>query len=473
MTAVTTEVLVIGAGPGGYTAAFRCADLGLKVVLVDARATLGGVCLNVGCIPSKALLHVAKVITDAKAMSRHGLRFGALEIDLPGIRSYKDKITGKLTRGLASLASARKVSVIQGTARFDTTHSAIVSHDDKTTQINFSNCIIAAGSSPLRIEGLPYDDPRLIDSTGALALPDVPKRLLVMGGGIIGLEMATVYAALGSRISIVEMADGLIPGADRDLVAVLQNRLSKQCEAIMPGTLVVGIEAQPDGLLVHFAGKNAPAAQLYDRVLSAVGRTPNGNGLDAGMAGICIDSRGFIPVDQHCRTNVPHIFAIGDIVGGPMLAHKATHEGKVAAETIAGHQVSFAPGTIPSIAYTDPEIAWMGLTETEARAQGIPYEKGVFPWAASGRALANGRDEGLTKLLVDPVSKKLLGAGIVGVNAGELLAEAVLALETGSDIHTLMHAIHAHPTLSETIALAAEIIDGSITDLYMPKTGRT
>ena len=465
------DVLIIGGGPGGYTAAFRAADLGCRVVLVDSRATLGGVCLNIGCIPSKTLLHAAKVITDAQSMNGHGIRFGAPEIDLGGLREHKEKIIGKLTRGLSGLARQRKVTVLQGTASFRSPHSVTVIGDKSDGEIRFSHCVIAAGSSPASVPGLPYNDLRIIDSTGALALTDVPKRMLVMGGGIIGLEMATVYDALGSRISIVEMSDGLIPGADRDLVAVLQGRLAKRCEAIMIGTKVSHIEALPEGLLVHFAGAQAPSQpELYDRVLSAVGRKPNGKRLCADAAGVQVDEWGFIPVDDRCRTNVPNIFAIGDIVGGPMLAHKATHEGRVAAETIAGQDVQFAPKSIPSIAYTDPEIAWVGLNETNAGVLGVAYEKGVFPWAASGRAIANGRTDGLTKLLVDPITKKLLGAGIVGVNAGELLAEAVLALETGADIHSLMHAIHAHPTLSESIGLAAEIIDGSITDLFMPKT---
>lgn len=471
LPAIDADVVVIGAGPGGYTAAFRAADLGRKVVLIDSRATLGGVCLNVGCIPSKALLHVAKVIADARAMSTHGIRFGEPEIDLNGIRTYKDRIIGKLTRGLASLARARKVTIVQGTATFSSPHTVVVRSDKAMQEVRFAHCVIAAGSSPTVIPGLPYADPRLIDSSGALALEDVPKRMLVMGGGIIGMEMATVYEALGTRISIVEMADGLIPGADRDLVNVLQARLAKRCEAILVGTRVDRIDAQADGLLVHFTGAKAPAEpQLYDRVLSSVGRQPNGGKLCAEAAGVSVDAKGFIAVDQQLRTSVPHIFAIGDIVGGPMLAHKATHEGRVAAEVIAGRDVSFSPAAIPSIAYTDPEIAWAGLTETELVARGIRHEKAVFPWAASGRALANGRDDGLTKLLVDPVSRKVLGAGIVGVNAGELLAEVVLAMEAGLDSHALMHAVHAHPTLSESVALAAEIIDGSITDLYMPKS---
>ncbi len=469
-TVAETEVLVIGGGPGGYTAAFRAADLGSQVALVDARATLGGVCLNVGCIPSKALLHVAKVITDAQAMARHGIRFVAPEIDLRALRTYKDEIVGKLTRGLAGLARQRKVGVIQGTATFDSPHSVVVRNDKGERKIRFAHCIIAAGSSPAQIPGLAGDDPRLLDSTGALELPDLPPRMLVVGGGIIGLEMATVYDALGSRVSVVEMADGLILDADRDLVAVLQARLAKRYEAIMLRTRVARIDARPDGLLVHFEGAAAPGeAQLYQLVLLAVGRSPNGKQLGADRAGVAVDEKGFIPVDRQRRTNVSHIFAIGDLVAGPMLAHKATHEGRVAAEAIAGFDARFDPATIPSVAYTDPEIAWMGLTEADAKEAGIGYQVGVFPWAASGRALSIDRTDGLTKLVVDPKSKRLLGAGIVGVGAGELIAETVVALEGGADVHSLMHAIHPHPTLSESVALAAEIVDGSITDLFMPK----
>jgi dihydrolipoamide dehydrogenase len=469
-TVVQTEVLVIGGGPGGYTAAFRAADLGSKVVIVDTRATLGGVCLNVGCIPSKALLHAAKVITDAQAMARHGIRFLAPEIDLQALRSYKDGIVGKLTRGLAGLARQRKVDLIQGTATFDSPYSVVVRNGEGERQVRFAHCIIAAGSSPARIPGLAADDPRLLDSTGALELPELPARMLVVGGGIIGLEMATVYDALGSRVSIVEMTDGLIPDADRDLVAVLQARLAKRCEAIMLSTRVVRMELRPDGVLVHFEGAAAPGeAQLYQRVLLAVGRSPNGRQLQAHRAGVEVDDRGFIPVDRQRRTNVPNIFAIGDLVAGPMLAHKATHEGRVAAEVIAGCDVQFDPAAIPSVAYTDPEIAWMGLTETAAKEAGIDHQVGTFPWAASGRALGIGRADGLTKLVVDPKSKRILGAGIVGVGAGELIAETVVALEGGADVHSLMRSIHPHPTLSESIALAAEIVDGSITDLFMPK----
>ena len=468
---INTEVLVLGGGPGGYTAAFRAADLGQQVTLVERYPTLGGVCLNVGCIPSKALLHVAKVITEAAEMSAHGVNFGQPQIDINGVRGFKEGVVGKLTKGLAGLAKQRKVNVVQGVGRFSSPNTLQVTAADGTQQtIRFQFCIIAAGSSATQIPGYPYDDSRLIDSTGALALADIPKKLLVIGGGIIGLEMACVYDALGSQVSVVELGDGLIPGADRDLVKVLETRLRKRYAAIMLGTKVSTIGARPEGLRVHFEGANAPSEpQVYDKVLVAVGRRPNGKNINAEAAGVAVDERGFIPVDKQCRSNVPHIFAIGDIVGQPMLAHKATHEGKVAAEVIAGHKSYFDARTIPGIAYTDPEVAWMGLTETEAKAKGIPVETASFPWAASGRALGNGRDDGITKLIIDPESKRILGAGIVGVNAGELLAEAVLALEMNADIHDLALSVHAHPTLSETLALAAEMADGSITDLLAPK----
>jgi dihydrolipoamide dehydrogenase len=468
---INTEVLVLGGGPGGYTAAFRAADLGKQVTLVERYPTLGGVCLNVGCIPSKALLHVAKVITEAEEMSAHGVNFGKPQIDINGVRGFKESVVGKLTKGLAGLAKQRKVNVVQGLGQFTSPNTLQVTAADGAQQtLRFQHCIIAAGSAATKIPGYPYDDPRLIDSTGALALADIPKKLLVIGGGIIGLEMACVYDALGSEVSVVELGDGLIPGADRDLVKVLETRLRKRYAAIMLGTKVSTIGARPEGLRVHFEGANAPSEpQLYDKVLVAVGRRPNGNNLNAAAAGVAVDERGFIPVDKQCRTNVAHIFAIGDIVGQPMLAHKATHEGKVAAEVIAGHKSYFDARTIPGIAYTDPEVAWMGLTETEAKAKGIAIETASFPWAASGRALGNGRDDGITKLIIDPESKRILGAGIVGVNAGELLAEAVLALEMNADIHDLALAVHAHPTLSETLAMAAEMADGSITDLLAPK----
>jgi dihydrolipoamide dehydrogenase len=466
-----TDLLVIGGGPGGYTAAFRAADLGLAVTLVDERATLGGVCLNVGCIPSKALLHAAKVITDAQSMARHGIRLGALEVDIAALRSYKTGIVGRLTRGLAGLARQRKVTVVQGTATFDSPHGVRVRTATGEQALRFGHCIVAAGSAPARIPGLPYQDPRLMDSTGALELADLPARLLVVGGGIIGLEMATVYSALGSRVSIVEMTDGLMPEADRDLVAVLQARLTKQCEAILLGTRVSRMQAGADGLAVSFEGAAAPAQpQVYDRVLLAVGRRPNGHLLGAENAGLAVDAQGYIPVDLQCRSNVAHIHAIGDIVGGPMLAHKASREGRVAAEAIAGLDVRFAPATIPSVAYTEPEIAWMGLTQTAARASGIAIKTAVFPWAASGRAQGMGCSDGLTKLIVEPQSGRLLGAGIVGSGASELIAETVQALEAGATVHEMLRAIHPHPTLSETIGLAAEIFDGSITDLFLPRS---
>lgn len=466
------EVVVIGAGPGGYTAAFRAADLGKQVILIERHSRLGGVCLNVGCIPSKALLHVAKVIAEADDVAHHGVTFSKPAIDIDKVRSWKDDVINKLTGGLSMLAKQRKVQVVTGTAQFSSANSIIVQTADGAKTITFDNAVIAAGSSVARIPGFPYDDPRLIDSTGALLLQDIPTRLLIIGGGIIGLEMATVYDALGSKITVVELADGLMPGADRDLVRALHKRIEKRYEAIYLKTKVTQIEALPQGLQVTFAGDNAPAPQLYDRVLLAVGRRPNGREIAAQQAGVTVDERGFIPVNKQQRTNVTHIYAIGDIVGDPMLAHKAVHEAKVAAEVIAGHKASFDALTIPSVAYTDPEISWMGLTETQAKAQGIAYEKASFPWAASGRALSMGREEGLTKVLFDPETRRILGSGIVGSNAGELIAETVLALEMGADMEDLALAIHPHPTLSETIGFAAEIAEGSITDLYLPKKRR-
>ena len=466
---IHAEVVVLGSGPGGYTAAFRAADLGKQVVLVEKFASLGGVCLNVGCIPSKALLHVAKVITEAEEVEHQGVTFSKPKIDINKIRSWKESIIGKLTGGLTALAKQRKVQVVTGLAKLSSANSLLVETESGQKTITFDNLIIAAGSSVARIPGFPYDDPRIIDSTGALALQDVPKRMLIIGGGIIGLEMATVFDALGSKISVVELMDQLIPGADKDLVKPLHNRIAKRYEAIYLKTKVSKIEAKKEGLLVVFEGDNAPAPQLYDRVLMAVGRRPNGREINAEAAGVTVNERGFIPVDKQQRTNVPHIYAVGDIVGDPMLAHKAVHEAKVAAEVIAGHKASFDALTIPSVAYTDPEIAWMGLTETQAKAQGIPYEKASFPWAASGRALSVAREEGLTKVLYDPTTMRILGSGIVGINAGELLAESVLALEMGADMQDLALTIHPHPTLSETIGFAAEIAEGSITDLFMPK----
>ncbi|MDD5299244.1 MAG: dihydrolipoyl dehydrogenase [Gallionella sp.] len=463
------EVLVLGAGPGGYTAAFRAADLGKQVVLVERHASLGGVCLNVGCIPSKALLHIAKAISEAEEVAQHGVTFGKPQIDIDKIRTWKGSVVAKLTGGLKQLAKQRKVQVVQGEAKFISPSSLVVATADGSKTITFDHAIIAAGSSTARIPGFPYDDPRIIDSTGALKLQDVPQRMLIVGGGIIGLEMATVYDALGSKISVVELADGLIPGADRDLVRPLHKRIEKRYEAIYLKTKVGKIEAQKNGLKVTFEGEQAPEPQLYDRVLMAVGRRPNGRDIGAEAAGVTVNERGFIPVDKQMRSNVPHIYAIGDIVGEPMLAHKAAHEGKVAAEVIAGHKSFFEPLTIPSVAYTDPEIAWMGLTETQAKAQGIAYEKANFPWVASGRALSIGREEGTTKLLLDPQTRRILGAGIVGANAGELIAEAVLALEMGADMEDIGLTIHPHPTLSETLGFAAELAEGSITDLLAPR----
>jgi len=467
---IHAEVVVLGAGPGGYTAAFRAADLGKQVVLIEKHATLGGVCLNVGCIPSKALLHVAKVISEAEEVSHHGVTFAKPKIDIDAIRTWKESVIGKLTGGLAGLAKQRKVQVVRGLAKFTSPNSLEVETAEGKKVVSFDNCIVAAGSSVARIPGFPYDDERMIDSTGALALKAVPKRMLVIGGGIIGLEMATVYDSLGSKISVVELMDQLMPGADKDMVKPLHTRIAKRYEAIMLKTKVTKIEAKKEGLLVTFEGEQAPAEpQLYDRVLMAVGRSPNGRLINAEAAGLIVNERGFIPVDKQMRTNVPHIYAIGDIVGNPMLAHKAVHEGKVAAENIAGHKAFFEPLTIPSVAYTDPEVAWMGLTETEAKAKGIEYEKGAFPWAASGRALSIAREEGMTKVLLDPKSRRILGAGIVGVNAGELIAEAVLALEMGADMHDIGLTIHPHPTLSETFNFAAEMAEGTITDLLPPK----
>ena len=468
---VQTEVLVLGGGPGGYTAAFRAADLGKKVVLVERYPNLGGVCLNVGCIPSKALLHAARVITEAEEMAAHGIAFGKPAVDIGKLRGWKEAVIGRLTKGLAGLAKQRKVQVVQGVGRFESAGTiAVTGTDGKATRVGFEACIIAAGSSVARIPGFPYDDPRLIDSTGALALADIPQRLLVIGGGIIGLEMACVYDALGSKVTVVELMNQLIPGADADLVKPLAKRIERRYEKIYLGTKVTKLEAKPDGLYATLEGEGAPGmAERYDRVLLAAGRRPNGREIAAEKAGVAVDERGFIPVDAQQRTRVPHIYAIGDVCGEPMLAHKATHEAKVAAEVIAGHKAAFDAMTIPSVAYTDPELAWMGLTETEAKKQGVAYEKASFPWAASGRALSIGRDEGATKLLYDPGTRRILGAGIVGVNAGELIAELVLALELGADMEDIGLTIHPHPTLSETSNFAAELAQGTITDLYMPK----
>ncbi len=466
---IETEVLVLGGGPGGYTAAFRAADLGKKVTLVEKYPVLGGVCLNVGCIPSKALLHTAQIIHEAEEFQSHGVTFSKPEIDLDQLRKWKQSVTEGLTKGLASLAKQRKVNVMQGIGQFAGEHTQEVHGESGVQTVKFENAIIAAGSHPTKIPVFPNDDPRLMDSTDALELTDIPEKLLIVGGGIIGLEMATVYHALGSKISVVELMDQIIPGCDKDLVTPLQRRIKKQYENIWLKTKVNSIEPTNDGLKVSFDGDKAPKTEVFDKVLVAVGRRPNGHKIDAAKAGIQVNDAGFIPVDKQQRTNIEHIFAIGDIVGNPMLAHKACYEGKIAAEVISGHKAAFDALTIPSVAYTDPEVAWMGLTETQAKAQGIEYEKGAFPWAASGRSLSLGRNEGVTKVLCDKESGRLLGAGIVGPNAGELLAEAVLALEMGADAEDIGLTIHAHPTLSETLAFASEMVTGTITDLYIKK----
>ena len=467
-TAYDYEVLVIGAGPGGYTAAFRAADLGLKVALVERWPTLGGVCLNVGCIPSKALLHAARVIEEAHEMAAFGVEFGVPKIDADKLRGWKDKVVGRLTGGLTALAKQRKVTVLRGVAAFENDHAVAITADDgQASTVTFAHCIIAAGSESMRLPGLP-DDPRIIDSTGALEL-ELPRTLLVVGGGIIGLEMATVYAALGVRVTVVELTDGLMPGCDRDLVRPLEKRIAKRYDAILLRTKMTKVEALAEGLRVTFEGDKAPEPQIYDKVLVAVGRVPNGKRLGCDKAGVTVSERGYIPVDRQQRTNVPHIHAIGDVVGQPMLAHKATHEAKVAAEVIAGHKRYFDARAIPSVAYTDPEVAWAGLTETDAKAKGVPYEKAVFPWAASGRSLAIGRDEGFTKLLFDPATHRVLGGGIVGTGAGDLISEVMLAIEMGADAADIGLTVHPHPTLSETVAMAAEAFDGTLTDLYVPR----
>jgi dihydrolipoamide dehydrogenase len=460
---------VLGAGPGGYTAAFRAADLGLEVTLVERSPTLGGVCLNVGCIPSKALLHAARVIEEAREMGAHGIAFGEPSVDLAKLRAWKSGVVRQLTGGLDTLAKQRKVRVVRGTARFAGPKQLEIERDGQREALDFDQCIIAAGSEPTALPGLP-NDPRIIDSTGALELGELPKRMLVVGGGIIGLEMATVYDALGVRVSVVELTKTLIPGCDRDLVKPLEKRITGRYEAIMLGTRVVKMEAAAEGIVVHFEGEQAPSEpQTYGRVLVAVGRSPNGKRIAVDKAGVVVNDRGFVPVDRQLRTNVPHIFAIGDIVGQPMLAHKASHEGRVAAEAAAGHKAFFDARVVPSVAYTDPEVAWVGLGEDEAKAKGVAYEKGTFPWAASARSLTLGRSDGLTKLLVDPTTRRVLGVGIVGTNAGDLIAEAALAIEMGCDAEDIGLTIHPHPTLSETFAFAAEAVEGTITDLYVPK----
>jgi dihydrolipoamide dehydrogenase len=470
---IECEMLVLGAGPGGYSAAFRAADLGMKTVLVERYATLGGVCLNVGCIPSKALLHVAAVMDEAAAMAEHGVSFGTPQVDLDKLRAWKAKVVGKLTGGLAGMAKARKVEVVRGYGHFlDVNHVEVEltagEGQDKTggkKVVRFAKCIIAAGSAAVRLSFLP-EDPRIVDSTGALELKAVPKRMLVIGGGIIGLEMATVYSTLGARIDVVEMLDGLMQGPDRDLVKVWQKRNAGRFEKIMLGTKTVAVEAKPDGLLVRFEGAQAPAEpQLYDLVLQSAGRSPNGRKIGADKAGVAVNERGFIPVDSQMRTSVPHIYAIGDIVGQPMLAHKAVHEGHVAAEAAAGQKSHFDASVIPSVAYTDPEVAWVGLTEDAAKAQGIAVGVGKFPWAASGRAIANGRDEGFTKLIFDAQTHRILGGGIVGTHAGDMIGEIALAIEMGADAVDIGRTIHPHPTLGESIGMAAEAFEGVCTDL--------
>jgi dihydrolipoamide dehydrogenase len=462
------DLVVLGAGPGGYTAAFRAADLGLKVTLIERWPMLGGVCLNVGCIPSKALLHAGKVIEDAEDMAANGITFAPPQIDREKLRAWKNRVVTKLTGGLSMLAKQRKVDVLRGEAKFTGPHTLELKTGDGVKRVDFKQCIIAAGSESVRLLGFP-EDPRIIDSTGALELPEDCKRLLVVGGGIIGLEMACVYDALGTEVTVVELSDGLMPGTDRDLVRPLQKRIEKRYSRIMVGSKVAKLEAQPGGLRATFEGPNVPAPQEFDRVLVAVGRSANGNAINAAAAGVTVDKRGIIAVDKQMRTNVPHIFAIGDIAGAPMLAHKATHEAKVAAEVAAGHKSSFDVRAIPSVAYTDPEIAWVGVTETEAKARGIEYGKGMFPWAASGRALALNRDEGFTKLLFEKDSHRVIGGGIVGTNAGELIAEVGLAIEMGADAADIGLTVHAHPTLSETVAFSAEAVEGTLTDLYIPK----
>ena len=472
---IECAMVVIGAGPGGYTAAFRSADLGLDTVLVERYASLGGVCLNVGCIPSKALLHAADVIEQAAHASDYGVDFGKPKINIDTLRGYKDKVVGQLTKGLAGMAKQRKVRVVQGAAKFVSANELeIVDAEGKTQLLRFAHCIIAAGSQPVKLPSFPWGDPRVMDSTDALNLVDVPKKLLVVGGGIIGLEMATVYRALGSEVAVVEFMPQLMPGADLDLVKPLADRLKKQGVAIHLKTKVVDAKAQKNGIACTFEGESIPDGKLYDRVLVSVGRAPNGGKLDAEKAGVRVGERGFIDVDRQMRSNVPHIFAIGDLVGQPMLAHKATHEGKLAAEVAAGEGMpgkgrEWVARVIPSVAYTDPEIAWVGVTETEAKAKGLKVGVGKFPWAASGRAIGLSRTEGFTKLVFDEDSHRIIGGGIVGVHAGELIAEIALAIEMGCEVHDIGHTIHPHPTLSESVGMAAEVFDGSITDLYVPK----
>ena len=469
-SSVDAELVVLGGGPGGYTAAFRAADLGRKVLLIERYPELGGVCLNVGCIPSKALLHVARVIGEAEALEAHGVSYGEPKIDLGKLRGWKDEVVGKLTGGLAKMAKQRGVERLQGTARFVSPNTLEIAGADGTEVVSFRQAIVAAGSRVVEIPAIPYEDPRVIDSTGALEMAEVPERLLVVGGGIIGLEMAMVYGALGSQLTIVELLDGLIPGCDRDLVRPLERRLKREMGAqVYTKTKVAKVEGGKKALVAHLEGAKAPKTAEFDRVLVAVGRRPNGDRINAEAAGLRVDERGFVPVNAQMRTNVPHLFAIGDIVGEPMLAHKATHQGKVAAETAAGEKSAFDARVIPAVAYTDPEIAWAGLTETDAERTGVAYERASFPWAASGRALGMGVKQGTTKLLFEPESHRLLGAGIVGPGAGDLISEAALAIEMGAEAGDLALTVHPHPTLSETLAFAAEVYEGTVTDLYLPK----
>jgi len=467
---IECAMVVIGAGPGGYTAAFRSADLGLDTVLIERYANLGGVCLNVGCIPSKALLHAADVIEQASHASDYGVDFGKPKLDIDKLRNYKENVVGQLTKGLAGMAKQRKVRVVQGVAKFVSGNELEITAADGATQLlRFENCIIAAGSQPVKLPAFPWEDPRIMDSTDALNLADVPKQLLVVGGGIIGLEMATVYRALGAEVTVVEFMPQLMPGADADLVKPLAERLKKQGVAVHLKTKVVDAKAQKNGISCNFEGESIPAGKLYDRVLVSVGRSANGGKLAADKAGVQVGERGLIPVDAQMRTNIPHIFAIGDLVGQPMLAHKATHEAKLAAEVAAGHKKEWVARVIPSVAYTDPEIAWVGVTETEAKAKGLKVGVGKFPWAASGRAIGLARTEGFTKLLFDEDSHRVIGGGIVGVHAGELISEVALAIEMGCEVEDIGHTIHPHPTLGESVGMAAEVYDGSITDLYIPK----
>jgi dihydrolipoamide dehydrogenase len=465
---VDAQVVVLGAGPGGYTAAFRAADLGLKTILIERYPSLGGVCLNVGCIPSKALLHISKVKSEIEELKEHGIELGSGNPDAKSVRSWTESIINKLTSGLKTMAKKRKIEIVEGLGTFSSKNSIEVNNNGETKTIKFDSAIIAAGSQASKLPFLP-DDPRIMDSTDALLLENIPNRMLVIGGGIIGLEMATVYASMGCKITIVEMLESLISECDKDIVRPLEKRIKKIYEKIYLKTGVTSVVAKKSGLEVSFEGKDAPEKDLFDAILVAVGRTSNGNKIGADKAGVNVDNRGFISVDNQQRTNVANIFAIGDIAGQPMLAHKATHEGKLAAEVIAGHKVGFDDRVIPSVAYTDPEIAWVGLSETEAKEKGIDYGKGVFPWAASGRSLALGRDEGVTKILFDKITNRIVGAAIVGPNAGDLIAECVLAIEMGSDAEDIGLAIHPHPTLSETVAMAAEVFNGTITDLYIPK----